>query len=266
MKLKKIVAVVTFLAVSLLPVSNSFGNALLVQDILPWNMNSNAQTLTDIGISFDQISASQLATTDLSAYKFVVFASVQDQPFYDNVAANFSEVNNYVQNGGILIAHSALWGWPGNGTWDAPNYLPGGVGRVEEYSNSVEITDPSSPIVSGPYGSLSQADFQSWNYSTHGYFTNLVAGTNVALDLNDPNKPIYIDYNWGAGEVRATMMTVEWGENDPNNTRYIFRENEFYAGENIPVTPSVPEPGSLALILSSIIGIGLVAVRRTIKK
>lgn len=265
MKIRKFVAAVSFCAVTLIPVSNAFGNALLVEDILPWGFNSNAQTLTDIGISYDKINSSALATTDLSAYTFVVFASVQNQSFYDNIAADFSSVNSYVQNGGILIAHSALWGWPGNGLWNMPNYLPGGVDRVQEYSDAVEITDPSSPIVSGPYGSVSQSDFQGWNYTTHGYFTNLVAGTNVALDLNDPAKPIYIDYNWGAGEVRATMMTVEWGNNDINNTRYIFRENEFYAGQHIP-PHQVPEPGSLALVLSSLIGIGIFAVRRTIKK
>jgi len=44
------------------------------------------------------------------------------------------------------------------------------------------------------------------------------------------------------------MMTNEWGSNDPNNTRYIFRENEFYAGQNVPPQQQAPEPATLVLL------------------
>ena len=242
--------------------ANAFANALLVENLLPWNWNSNSDTLTAIGIAYNKIGSDQLASTDLSAYTFVVFSSVQDQNFYDDVAANKAAVDSYVANGGTLIAHSALWGWPANGIWTAPNFLPGGVNRVQEYSNSVNITDPLSPIVSGPYGTLTEAEFQAWDYTTHGYFTNLVAGTEIALDLNDINKPIYITYPFGLGEVRASMMTVEWGENDAFNTRYIFRENEFYAGQFVPPQDNVvPEPTTMLLF-----GLGLAGLAFKRKK
>lgn len=234
--------------------SNVWAKALLVEDTLPWDYDSNSQTLSNIGIEFKKIDSSMLASESLGDYQFVVFASTQYQPYYDNIATNFSLIDNYVQSGGILVAHSALWGWPGNGEWSAGSFLPGGVGRVYEYSNSVNITDNASPIVSGPYGTLSEEQFQAWNYTTHGYFTNLVAGTHVSLDLNDITKPIYIDYQWGLGEVRASMMTVEWGQNDAANTRYIFRQNEFYAAAN---PPSVPEPSTFILMGFGIAGVAL---------
>ncbi len=138
--------------------------------------------------------------------------------------------------------------------------MPGGVDRVNEYSNSVSITDQTHPVISGPYGTLSAADFQAWNYTTHGYFTNLVAGTRTILDLNDPDKPIYIEYDWGLGMVRATMMTVEWGTNDPYNTRYIFRQNEFYAAAN-PEQP-IPEPTTMLLLGSGLVGLAGYARKR----
>lgn len=254
-----LLALTIFLAGGLMPISTQsvWAKALLIEDILPWGFNSNSGTLTNIGIPFDKISSSNLATQDLNGYNFVVYASDQPQSYYDNINASFSKIDDYVKAGGILIAHACIWGWQ-DGSWIGLDFLPGNLSAVKEYSNSVSITDPNSPIVSGPYGTLTAADFQGWNYTTHGYFTGLLPGTEVALDLNDPNKPIYITYGWGSGEVRATMMTVEWGNNDPNNTRYIFRQNEFYAGQYIPPGGGgnqVPEPATMALLGFALCGL-----------
>lgn len=246
----------TFLLFIFFVCTQAHAAVLLIENVLPWDYNSNSQTLTDLGFSFTKIGSNQIASTDLSIYDFVVFASVQDQDYYDDIASSFSSITNYVSNGGVLIAHSALWGWPANGVWTAPNFLPGGVDRVQEYSNSVRITDASSPVITGPYGTLQAADFQAWNWSTHGYFTNLLPGTHTIMDLNDVNKPIYIEYAYGLGGVRASMMTVEWGANDPNNTRYIFRQNEFYGAQfNPPNNPVVPEPNTVLLLGSGILGL-----------
>ncbi len=245
-------------------VTNVYGNALLIEDNLPWTYNSNSETLTALGIAFNKISSSDLASmsvSDLAAYTFVVYASDQVQSYYTNITNNFSKIESYVSGGGILIGHSAAWGWQGS-SW-APPYLPGGVGAVNVYSDSVYVIDPTAAPVSGPYGSVTTDSLQNWNYSTHGYFTNVPVGANVVIDYgNDPTKPVYMVYKWGLGEVRATMMTVEWGENDPSNSRYIFRQNEFYAGQNIP-PQGVPEPATMLLVGFGLLG--LTGVRRFTK-
>ena len=246
------------------PVSTVHGKALLIEDTLPWGLDSNSQTMTNIGISFDKIGSSNLASmtvADLAAYTFVVYASDQYQDYYNNVAANVSKIANYVSGGGILIAHSAAWAWAPS-VWSPPYILPGlggdgsnPIGAVNVYSDSVSVPDPLANPVSGPYGTVSVASLQGWYWSTHGYFTNAPTNAKIVVDLyGDPNYPVYMDYYLGAGEVRATMMTVEWGSNDASNTRYIFRENEFYGGQYIP-PHQTPEPASILLMVLGIIGI-----------
>jgi len=239
-------------------VTQAFSDALVIEDVVAWDGSgiSNAQTLADIGIPYTKITSYQLAAYagNLSDYDFVVYTSTQNNDYYGNIAANFNAINNYVLNGGVLIAHSCINGWNGYGHWNPPNFLPGGIGWVSEPSNSVNVLDPTSPVITGPYGTVTEADFQNWNYSTHGYFTGLPAGTKTIIGIGDASKPAYIEYLWGLGGVRATMMTVEWAQYDIGH-RKIFRENEFYAAQYNPPNEPIPEPGTLLLLGAGLVGL-----------
>jgi hypothetical protein len=250
--------------------------ALLIEDQQPWKPDggiSNEKTLQDLQslgkLTYDKINSSQLASTDLSKYTFVSYASDQPQGYYNNIAASLPAVTTYVENGGLLIGHACIYGWQ-SGQWTTGNYLPGGVGvnigNVGEYSDSVSIVDPSSPIITGPYGTVTDASLQGWNWSTHGYFTGLPAGaqTIISVMAGDVAQPAYVDYKLGLGEVRATMMTLEWNQGQAAGDRYIFRENE-YAYATQGANPGVPDAGSSMLLLSFSL-MGLAGLRRKLAR
>lgn len=181
---------------------------LIIKDNDPWDDDGNEQALDSIpGKTWDVIITDDIAGTTLSDYRIVIVASDQFTATYDALIANAAALASYVDGGGILLAHGCDNGWNG-GHWSS-SWLPGGVYHVDTYQDSLSIVDATSPIVDG----ISDADLDGWGYSTHGYFTGLVAGTNIIIGITngDPTgKPTYIEYTHGSGLVLATMQTMEW--------------------------------------------------------
>jgi hypothetical protein len=181
--------------------------ALLIQDVLPWGADSNAWALADLGIPYEIIKSSDIGTTDLSKYKFVMYASDQPTSYYKNITANIGAIEAFVDQGGFLIAHCCDQGRH-RGEWDGLKILPGSVivGHKNDYRQDIEIIHPEDCVARG----LTDENLSNWNFATHGYFTNLPPGA-TAVMVTDSDLPTYIAYNYGEGKVIATMQTVEWG-------------------------------------------------------
>jgi subtilisin family serine protease len=196
-------------------------DVLLIQDAYPWDYNSNELALNEAGIHYTTIPSSQLAVTDLSPFCGVMYSSDQPQTYYLNLDANIAKIEEFVANGGTLLAHACDWGWQG-GVWEGLYILPGNVQHVIVPSDEIHILDPSHPVVTG----LDDAYFYGWNSSTHGYFTGLPGDANIVMEESFTHQPTYLDYGWGAGRVLATMQTVEWGYAGYNLYRPEFLQNE----------------------------------------
>jgi len=197
---------------------------LLVQDVYPWDFDSNALALAEAGQPFIRITSDELAVTDLSSVRVLIYSSDQPTSYYQNLAANITQISDFVAAGGVLVAHACDGGWSG-GSWDGLEILPGGVHHVYYPTDYVHIADLLHPVVAG----LDDAYLQGWNASVHGYLVDLLPGTEVVIE-NDYADPTYIDYAWGAGRVLATTHTIEWGYGDGYNYHYVFRP-EFLRNE-----------------------------------
>jgi hypothetical protein len=199
---------------------------LLVQDVVPWSLNSNELAILEAGLSYATVSSVGLGSTDLTKFHCIMYASDQPTSYYINIANNISRIEDFVATGGTLIGHVCDKAWQ-NGSWDGLYILPGNPGHVSGYPNGYQqvlhITDPGHPVMEG----LDDAYFYWWNYSTHGYFTNLLPNTITVLAIADgypgAGLPTYMEYPWGQGRVLANMQTIEWGYGDGSYTNYIWR-------------------------------------------
>jgi hypothetical protein len=209
---------------------------LLIKDVNPWGYPSNEKALQELGKTYNVINSGMLATTDLSEYEIVIIASDQYTRTYNNLISNKDKIADYVYNGGVLVAHACDRGWH-SGYWSG-SFLPMGVTHVNLYYNYLDIVDSTSPIVSGITG----ADLDEWQYSTHGYFTNLPADADIIIGTtrNPTGDPTYIEYSYGDGTVLATMQTIEWpwGHRIVEVRKNLLRNEIGYAQEL--VTPPVP--------------------------
>jgi hypothetical protein len=215
------------------PTPGSFvRSALLIEDAIPWSVyfgttDFNRVALDDLGIPYKVINSAGLLTVDLTRYSMVIYASDQPASYYVNVAKRMFWIENYVKYGGVLVAHSADSGW-NYGTWYGLKFLPGGgtrgpVRHIEAWNNSLSIVDPFSPIVAGAVSNAGYLD--NWNFSSHGYFTNVPAGFSTVIA--DSDGPTYVQYPVGIGQVLATLQPLEFGYGMYGRTEILYNEFDY---------------------------------------
>jgi len=189
--------------------------ALLIQDVQPWTMNANVLALQEFLIPYTVINSASLASHDLSGYQFIMYASDQPTSYYQNVSSSIAKIEAFVNDGGFLIAHLCDGGWSG-GYWTGLNMLPGGGARTQLAYQNLTIVNTTHPAIAGTGGAFdiyayNPNYFDGWGYSTHGYFYGLPSGAVTVNVIAGSTNPTYVSYNYGDGEVWASMQTVEWG-------------------------------------------------------
>ncbi|MDK2853810.1 MAG: hypothetical protein PWQ92_704 [Thermococcaceae archaeon] len=101
---------------------------LILKNVDAWNFDTNEVVLTELGVSYDVMTADQLnslTTSDLiNTYDMILIASDQNQQFYDDLGPQMLKLEEFVKAGKVLQVHAANWGWHG-GLWTTS--LPGGV-------------------------------------------------------------------------------------------------------------------------------------------
>lgn len=219
---------------------DEIADILLIQTNDPWEredhyvgdnwydgITSDTEVLDSLGYTYNIADWNDISSGLVDIYQYPVILIVNDQiqEFYDSYATHVTEFEEWVASGHTLVFFAAGFGWAG-GALNAP--LPGGViaMNASDYASYNVITDLNHPIVTNELSQmipLVNEDLYS-NYCSHGYFTNLVSGTNVVFreSVLEGNFPTMIDYSYGSGRVIASTLTWE------HNWSYYTTEDAIY--------------------------------------
>lgn len=182
-------------------------HVLVVKDCNPWYAPANEYVLTEMGVPYVVINSHMLADEDLTAYDAVVVPSTQSGTYYQRLRDQKEQLSRYVENGGTLVGHIGTGGYPCYGG-SSDSILPQGVSHSLTYYESMTVLTETHPVLDG----ISDGDLDGWNYSTHGYLTNVPGDATVVYGVSGSpsSKPTYVEYDHGDGRVLATTHTIEW--------------------------------------------------------
>ena len=174
------------------------------------------------GIDFDVLPTSAITAGIPPHVRAVILESnsTGQQESGENVRdpAAQTELDEFVRNGGTLIAHMG-----GNAPPQLRYFVPGllSTGRTDDGdSGFLGLAVADHPFVRGPDGLLGTADdtttlaldFNAPNAAAHqGSLSGILPPGVTVLLVGDVGQPVYAAYRRGAGQVLVTTITVEIG-------------------------------------------------------
>ncbi|MDP7112948.1 MAG: MopE-related protein, partial [Myxococcota bacterium] len=177
--------------------------ALLIQDSEPWGADAWQTELTAAGITYTEITSADLATTTLSDYHMVITSSVQGSTYNTAIMAAFSDFEDYVTAGGVLL-------WSGCTQESEIPYPdpPFGGANAYDYINYADVADPSHPLAAG------LADPAYGGGVAHNYFTDEPVGADIVVTNQDNGEPVLYVVESGSGLAIVSGLTWEYGWNN----------------------------------------------------
>jgi hypothetical protein len=191
--------------------NNDSTTVLLLKDKDPWGSPENEQVLNELGVTYEVATSDTFSDfrtqIENGSYDVIIIASDQrSDTFYSRVLDIRDTILNFVQDGGVLVAHMLTnnQGWPAE-------FLPDGIITIDNFSeqasDNLTIEAEDSPIVEN----ITNNELDGWDESTHGHFEQIPNQTTAVIDKeSDDSKPTYIEHPYGSGTILATEQTVEW--------------------------------------------------------
>jgi len=204
----------------------------LIQDRLPWSVDSNQFVLSELGHQVSIIPSIDIDTTDLSQFDAIVLASDQEEGTYENVETNIAAIEAFVSAGGVFVVNYAA------ADLDLPyqyDVLPGASGLSVEAKTSADINvlDNSHGLILGPGGTITNATLDQVLWSRHGHTTlPLPAGGKAILSSEDPSEQVAFEYPLVGGHVLVHTLPIEFFAGGPQPLGRVFHHNLFdYAAQ-----------------------------------
>ncbi|MCA9236858.1 MAG: pre-peptidase C-terminal domain-containing protein, partial [Planctomycetales bacterium] len=199
----------------------------LIQEKVPWGKSANTAIAAELGYAVTLVPSSSLATTDLSAFDVLVLAGDQTSTTYSNVADNLDAIESYVEHGGVWLVNYAASSVSLPYSYDV---LPdaAGVSFSTLTIKDITVLDPLSGLITGPGGTITDANLDGGSSSAHGFTTSpLPAGADAILATGDPTQIVAFDYPFATGHVVVHAIPVEYYNGVTTDIGQVFHRNLF---------------------------------------
>lgn len=212
------------------------------------------QIVTDAGADFEQLA--DLDANSLANIDVLWIANRNNLNPIANITANYSALNNFVQNGGVLLFQSRL-------VTDSAS-LPGasGISFVRDLNNNgadINVLNNTTAITNGPAGSIDNSTLDGGNKSSHGYALLNSLPTNTLSILSRPDTTQIVDftYQYGNGDVYISTIPSDYyigGTATPAAFKAIYAPNLVTYATQLSVA-NVPVPSAIWLLGTGLLGL-----------
>jgi hypothetical protein len=211
---------------------------------------STVTGLTNVA-SFTRVSEANFATVNLNDYDVLMVSetfqdggvTVPSQSTLNALFARSNDIASWLQAGHGIVALSEPIGI-GPYAW-LPNNIQLGVSGVAMGNETVQIVDPSHPVMAG----LTDGNLSAWGTSSHNWFFTFTGGLSI-LAQNGDGDPITLAGTYGAGRVVLTTQDADF------HNFYNGNETSLRLVQNaVDWVSPVPEPSMVWLLTMGLVGV-----------
>jgi LmbE family N-acetylglucosaminyl deacetylase len=157
------------------------------------------QALEEIGVHPHFLSATDLATGDLSRYGTIVIG-IRAYNSRSDLLANNNRLLDYVRNGGTLLVQYQSPEFASYGPY--PYTLGRNPEKVVEETDAVTLTDPDAPLFQSP-NRITSADFDGWvEERGHSFMDSWDSRYQALTETHDP----------GQNPQRGGLLVAHYGK------------------------------------------------------
>ena len=189
---------------------------------------AQANAITNAGHTAVQLF--DLTPAELSTVDVLFIDNCENTVYGQEYLDHLADIDAAVAAGKILVLHDryvdiAETILPGGSSFDIQRYPvfpdPNNEGK------DINVLDPSSPVVNGPAGVITDTSLDNGNFSNHGFaIAGSLPGTAaLILSTNDPTHIVTFIYTYGAGAVMYSSIPLDFYLGGANNFSNIYALN-----------------------------------------